>query len=78
MRKLKISGSPKLVCPATFMCRPIVDHAKPKHEKIRVGTSPASGPEMPMSNRARRLPSRASITITAPMVPKGDIGIGMK
>jgi hypothetical protein len=47
-------------------------------QKIRVGTSPASGPVMPMSNNARRWPMRACMAITAPKVPTGETGMGMK
>ena len=38
-------------------------------QKTIVGTSPASGPVMPMSNSALRLPMRGSMAMTAPKVP---------
>ncbi|MBC8355535.1 MAG: hypothetical protein H8E66_26450 [Planctomycetes bacterium] len=41
-------------------------------------TKPASGPAIPMSNISRRLAFIPSIPITAPIVPIGLIGSGMK
>ena len=43
---------------------------------MNVGTKPAKGPLMPMSNRARRPPTRGSMAITAPKVPNGENGQG--
>jgi len=50
----------------------------PSTQKISVGTSPANGPVIPMSNRALRSFTRESITITAPRVPRGVNGMGRK
>ena len=47
-------------------------------QKKIVGTRPARGPVMPMSYRARRSLIRELMPITAPMVPNGPIGMGMK
>ena len=40
--------------------------------------NPASGPAMPMSNISRRFAFEPSMPITAPSVPKGMMGRGMK
>ncbi len=45
---------------------------------MNVGTSPAKGPLMPMSKTALRSPRRGSMPITAPKVPMGVSGMGMK
>ena len=55
-----------------------VEWCNPITRKMSVGTKPARGPLMPMSNRARRPPTRGSIAITAPNVPNGGSGTGMK
>jgi hypothetical protein len=54
------------------------DQCRPRSRKIIVGTSPAMGPLMPMSNRARRSPFRGSMAMTAPSVPMREMGNGMK
>ena len=46
--------------------------------KINVGTNPAKGPQIPISNKARRFGIRGDMAITAPRVPICDIGKGMK
>ena len=57
---------------------PTLDQESPNTQKIIVGTRPASGPEIPMSNKARRLRMLDDMPITAPMVPRGGSGMGMK
>ena len=45
--------------------------------RISASAPVAKGPVMPMSNRARRPPTRP-MAITAPIVPIGEPGMGMK
>jgi hypothetical protein len=56
------------------------DHpnCSPSTQNTSVGTSPASGPLMPMSKSAFRSATRESMAITAPRVPMGPTGMGKK
>ncbi len=57
---------------------PIWECAMPHQLSGMAIANPANGPLMAMSNIALRSPAPAFWTMTAPMVPIGLIGMGMK
>ena len=75
---LTMSGAPMTIELKLLTTGTTVDIFIPTTKQIIVGTKPASGPVMPISNNARRWPIRASMAMTAPMVPIGEAGMGIK